>query len=199
MLTDLVALDKAQVWQRGWRSIVGQASKLRWFEPIYVPGLLQTEAYARAVFESGDLLPAEEVTRRLTDRMESQNVLYSDRPPQVVAILDEGVLRRRVGGRKVMADQAAHLGRIATEHPKVTVHIVPNSTEEYPALGGGFVIATLPDGSELGCLGGQVKTHELQESTALERLHAVWEATLGVALPPQDSIRLTREAAESWA
>ncbi|GAB3856421.1 helix-turn-helix transcriptional regulator [Micromonospora andamanensis] len=199
MLTDLVALDKAQVWQRGWRTIVGQASKLRWFEPIYVPGLLQTEAYARAVFESGDLLAAEEVTSRLTDRIESQNVLYGDRPPQIIAILDEGVLRRLVGSRKIMADQATHLARVATEHPKVTVHVVSRSGEEYPALGGGFVVATLRDGGELGCLGGQVKTHELQEAAALDRLHAVWEATLGLALPPQDSIRLIREVAESWA
>ncbi|MBQ1052069.1 helix-turn-helix transcriptional regulator [Micromonospora sp. C51] len=199
MLTDLVALDKAQVWQRGWRAIVEQATKLRWFEPVYVPGLLQTEAYARAVFESGDLLPAEEVTSRLTDRMDSQRVLYGDRPPRLIAILDEGVLRRQVGSPKVMAEQAAHLARIATEHPRVTVHVVSRSREEYPALAGGFVVATLPDGSELGCLGGQVKTHELHEAAALDRLHVVWEATLGLALPPQESVNLTREVAESWA
>jgi hypothetical protein len=56
MLTDLVSLDKAQVWLRGWRAILGQARVLRWFDPLHVPGLFQTEAYARAVFESDETL-----------------------------------------------------------------------------------------------------------------------------------------------
>ena len=118
MSTELVSLDKAQVWLRGWRAILAEARALRWFDPLHVPGLLQTEGYARAIFESDRLLDADEVERRLTDRMDSQQVLYADRPPHLVAVLDESVLRRRVGGRKMMCEQAVHLARLATEHPR---------------------------------------------------------------------------------
>ncbi|MFU8854285.1 Scr1 family TA system antitoxin-like transcriptional regulator [Micromonospora sp. SL1-18] len=61
MLTDLVSLDRAQPWLRGRGAIIAQAKMLRWFEPLYVPGLLQTESYARAVFEAGGLLEPEDV------------------------------------------------------------------------------------------------------------------------------------------
>ncbi|MEU5789269.1 helix-turn-helix transcriptional regulator [Micromonospora purpureochromogenes] len=199
MLTELVALDKAQVWLRGWRAILAEAWALRWFDPLHVPGLLQTEAYARAVFESDPLLDPDEVARRLADRMDSQGVLYAERPPRVVAVLDEAVLRRRVGGRKVMCDQALHLARLATEHPQVRLHVVPCSAEEYPGLNGPFILASLAGEVELAFLGGQIGGQELDRRADLVRLQRTWEATLGVALPPQESIERLRELAESWS
>ena len=199
MLTDLVALDRARVWQLGWRALIEQARAVRWFEPLYVPGLFQTQAYARAVFEAGALLDGPEVERRLTDRLDTHAVLYRDQPPQVIAILDEAALRRQVGDRKVMGEQIAHLVRLVTEHPRVRLHLVPRSAEEYPGLAGGFMLATLPDGMELGCVGGQVRSQEFSESSVLTRMREVWESTLGEALPPLESIELMREVAESWS
>ncbi|MDI5936907.1 DUF5753 domain-containing protein [Micromonospora sp. DH13] len=199
MLAELVTLDKAQVWLRGWRVILGQARALRWFDPLHVPGLFQTEAYARAVFEADDLLDAEEVQRRLDDRMESQAVLYGDCQPLVVAVVDESVLRRRVGSRKIMCDQASHLAWLATEHPGVRVHVVPCTAEENPGLNGPFILATLSDDVELAFLGGQIGGQELDKPEDLRRLQRTWEATLGAALPPQESIDRLREVAESWS
>jgi hypothetical protein len=98
-----------------------------------------------------------------------------------------------------MSDQAAHLARIATEHPRVRLHVVPRSAEEYPALGGSFVVATLPDGTELACLGGQVRTREFSEPAVVLRLQQVWESVLGEALPPRESIELMRKVVESWS
>ncbi|MGC1212529.1 MAG: helix-turn-helix transcriptional regulator [Micromonospora sp.] len=199
MLIELVSLDKAQVWLRGWRMILSEARALRWFDPLHVPGLLQTEAYARSVFESDPLLDTDEVERRLADRMNSQCVLYGDRPPHVVAVMDEMVLRRRVGGREVMCDQALHLTRLATEHPRVRLHVVPRSADEYPGLNGPFILATLADNVELAFLGGQIGGQELDRPADLLRLQRTWEATLGAALPPQQSIERLREVAESWS
>ncbi|SCE85403.1 Helix-turn-helix domain-containing protein [Micromonospora chokoriensis] len=142
MSTELVSLDRAQPWLRGWQAILEQSRTIRWYEHRYVPGLFQTEAYARAVFEAGGLLESEEVDRRLADRMDRQQVPYSERSPHIVAVLDEAVLRRRVGGRKVMRDQALHLAKIGTGHPRVRLHVVPRSAEEYPGLGGQFSLAT---------------------------------------------------------
>ncbi|WP_194821379.1 helix-turn-helix transcriptional regulator [Micromonospora sp. S-DT3-3-22] len=199
MLIQLVALDRAQVWLRGWRAILADAWALRWFDPLHVPGLLQTEAYARAVFESDPMLDPEEVERRLADRMDSQQTLYTERPPRLVAVLDEAVLHRRVGGRKVMCDQALHLARIATEHPQIRLHVVPSSADEYPGLNGPFILASLPGDVELAFLGGQIGGQELDDPADLRRLQRTWEATLGVALPPQESIERLRELSESWS
>ncbi len=199
MLTDLVALDKSQAWIRGWRRILAEARGLRWYEPLHVPGFFQTEAYARAVFEAGDLLDQDEVERRLAERMDLQGCLYADRPIKVVAVLDEAVLRRCVGGRKTMADQCLHLLRIATEHPHVRLHVVPLSAGEYPGLGGPFILTAMPDDIELGVVGGQGRGEELDQPVNLRRLHQVWEVSLGAALPPQESIELLREIAESWS
>ncbi|MFG1881252.1 Scr1 family TA system antitoxin-like transcriptional regulator [Micromonospora sp. NPDC049102] len=199
MSTELVSLDRAQPWLRGWQAILEQARTVRWYEPRYVPGLFQTEAYARAVFEAGSLLEADEVDRRLADRMDRQAVLHGERSPHIVAVLDEAVLRRRAGGRKVMQDQALYLARIATEHPRVRLHVVPRAAEEYPGLGGQFALATLPDGAEVAYLDCQVRGQELDQPGDLARLQRVWEVTLGEALPPQASIDLINEVAESWS
>ncbi len=199
MSTELVSLDRAQPWLRGWQAIFEQARAVRLYEHCYVPGLFQTEAYARAVFEAGGLLAPDEVDRRLTARMERQEMLHSERAPQIVAVLDEAVLRRRVGGRKVMRDQTRHLVGIATAHPRVRLHVVPRSADEYPGLGGPFALAALPDGTELAYLECQVRGQELDQPRDLLRLQRVWEATLGEALPPQASIELMNEVAESWS
>jgi transcriptional regulator with XRE-family HTH domain len=198
MLTELVSLDRAQPWLRGWRAILAGSWALRWFDPLHIPGLLQTEAYARAVFESDPLLDPDEVERRLTDRMDSQAVLYAERPPRLVAVMDEAVLRRRVGGRKVMCDQVLHLARLATEHPHVRIHVVPCSAEEYPGLNGPFILASMAGGGELAFLGGQIGGQELDRPADLMRLQRTWEATLAVALPLPESIERLRELAESW-
>jgi hypothetical protein len=135
-MTELVSLDRARAWLRGWREIERQARLLRWFEPLHVPGLLRTEAYARAVVEAGGLLEPEEVERRLVDRMESQGVLSADEPLRLVAVIDGGSLPRRVGTRKTMCDQVSCLARSATAHPRVRIHVAPRSAEEYPGLNG---------------------------------------------------------------
>ncbi|GIJ07430.1 Scr1 family TA system antitoxin-like transcriptional regulator [Micromonospora andamanensis] len=199
MLTDLVALDKAQVWQRGWRAILAESWALRWFEPLHVPGLLQTEAYARAVFESDPLLDPGEIERRLADRLNSQQVLYAERSPRIAAVLDESVLRRRVGGRKVMREQVLHLVRLAGEHPHLRIQVVPTSAEEYPGLNGPFILASLAGGVEVAFLGGQIGGQELDGAADLMRLQRTWEATLAVAQPPQESIELLKELAETWS
>ncbi|MFI6131046.1 Scr1 family TA system antitoxin-like transcriptional regulator [Micromonospora sp. NPDC051141] len=198
MLTELVSLDRAQPWLRGRGEIVAQSRVLRWYEPLYVPGLLQTEAYARAVFEARGLLEPDDVERRLTERMEGQRILYDERPPRLWVVLDEAALRRQVGTRKTMCDQAVHLARIATEHPRVQLHVVPRSAQEYPGLGGPFLLATLREGTELAFLATQVGGQELDQPTDLSRLQRVWEAILGDGLPPQESIEFVREVAESW-
>ncbi|WP_326756559.1 helix-turn-helix domain-containing protein [Streptomyces hirsutus] len=103
------------------------AATIRTFEIQYVPGLLQTAAYTRAVVERGlPNAPAGEVQRRIELRMRRAELLTRDGAPQLWAVIDESVLLRVLGSAEVMREQLAHLMRMA-ERPNVTLQIVPLS------------------------------------------------------------------------
>ncbi|EFE65224.1 MULTISPECIES: helix-turn-helix domain-containing protein [Streptomyces] len=101
------------------------AATIRTFEIQYVPGLLQTAAYTRAVVERGlPHAPASEVQRRVELRMRRAELLLRAGAPQLWAVIDESILLRVLGGPGVMHEQLAHLVRMA-ERPNVTVQVVP--------------------------------------------------------------------------
>ncbi|MET7574571.1 helix-turn-helix transcriptional regulator [Streptomyces sp. NPDC005492] len=101
------------------------ATAIRTFEIQYIPGLLQTTAYTRAVVERGlPTAPAREVQRRLELRTRRRELLERPEAPQLWAIIDESVLLRVLGGPEVMREQLRHLVEMA-QRPRVTVQIVP--------------------------------------------------------------------------
>ncbi|MDF3147447.1 MULTISPECIES: helix-turn-helix transcriptional regulator [unclassified Streptomyces] len=101
------------------------ATAIRTFEIQYVPGLLQTEAYTRAVVERGlPSAPSREVERRVELRMRRRELLHRPGGPQLWAIVDESVLLRMLGSREVMREQLDHLEEMA-RRPHVTLQIVP--------------------------------------------------------------------------
>ncbi|MFJ8534721.1 helix-turn-helix domain-containing protein [Streptomyces sp. NPDC093591] len=101
------------------------ATAIRTFELQYVPGLLQTEAYAQAVVERGlPSAPGREVQRRVELRMRRRELLHRPDAPQLWAIVDESVLLRMLGSREVMREQLAYLEEMA-RRPHVTLQIVP--------------------------------------------------------------------------
>ncbi|MFC7844117.1 helix-turn-helix domain-containing protein [Streptomyces sp. NPDC001046] len=103
------------------------AATIRTFEIQYVPGLLQTPAYTRAVVERGlPNAPAGEVERRVQLRRDRARLLLRDDAPQLWAIIDESVLLRVLGSTEVMRDQLAHLIEMA-ERSNVTLQVVPLS------------------------------------------------------------------------
>lgn len=113
-LADFIALESEATAVREWGSTV-------------FPGLLQTEAYARHVIGGWSALatlPPQELERRVELRMRRQELLRRAHPLELSVVLDEAVLRRRIGDRKVMRDQLEHLRRM-TERPNVTVQILP--------------------------------------------------------------------------
>ncbi len=124
-----------------------EASLIRCFEPIVVPGLLQTEKYMRALFEGGSPRPpgAEAIERQVELRLQRQlHVLRRDSPPNFVAILDESVIRRAIGGARVMAEQL-HAIAEAAQMPNVTVQITPLAGEVHPGLSGSFALLDFTD------------------------------------------------------
>jgi transcriptional regulator with XRE-family HTH domain len=134
--------------QRGWWSKYGAvsapfatflglesaATKIRIFESFMVHGLLQTKDYAYALTESSNpAMPDAELDRQVQIRLERQERVFGEEPPEIWVVLDEAVLRRQIGGPKVMADQLNHLLRLPK---RVTVQVVPFGNGGYPgALG----------------------------------------------------------------
>jgi len=133
-------------WVEPYFGLEAAASFIREYELQMVPGLLQTEDYARGVIRLGNLLSDEEVDRRTQARVSRQHILSRDNPPRLWAVLDEGALSRIIGGRDVMRAQLRHLIEMC-EHPAVTLQILPFSAGAHRAMGGPFTILryTEPD------------------------------------------------------
>jgi hypothetical protein len=132
--------DVLPSWFETYLGLEGAASLLRQFEVQFVPGLMQTEDYARAVVRLGHTdAPEEELQRRVRLRMKRQERFTEPSGPTLWAVLDEAVLRRPLGGREVMRGQIEHLIEMASM-PNVTLQIVPFGAMEHAAVGGPFTI-----------------------------------------------------------
>jgi transcriptional regulator with XRE-family HTH domain len=128
-------------WFQEWADIEADATVLRSYEPLVVPGLLQTEDYARTILSArpdGNLVGLDE---QVAARLARQAVLDRPNAPQLWCVLDEGVLHRAIGGSKVMRSQLYRLAD-AAEHPKTTIQVI-RSGGAHAGLLGGFVIADL--------------------------------------------------------
>ncbi|SCL33704.1 Helix-turn-helix domain-containing protein [Micromonospora pallida] len=196
-MLNLVRADAAPPWFREWISVEKEATLIRWFEPCLIPGLFQTEAYARAVLRGGGLLRESEVEQRVAARMERQTILSKERSPEVVVVVDEAVLRRRVGEAAVMAEQFEHLLRVI-ELPHVDLHVVPAEIGMHPGLAGPFILAKMPDGGEVLHLDTPLRAQITDRPEDVDSLQRRWESLRGEALPRRASRELVQEVAKSW-
>jgi Domain of unknown function (DUF5753)/Helix-turn-helix domain len=127
-------------WFEAYLGLETAASVIRTFELQFVHGLFQTEAYARAVTLLGHATASqEEIDRRVSLRLKRQDLLTRPEPPQVWSVIDEGALRRPVGGRTVMRAQLSRLIEVA-ELRHVTVQVVPFGRGGHAAAGGSFTV-----------------------------------------------------------
>lgn len=134
-------------WFETYLGLEQASSVIRIYEVQFVPGLLQTQDYARAVIQLSHLLESsEEIERHVALRMARQEVLTQPEAPSLWAVLDEAALRRPLGRREVMHAQLRHLIKM-TELPNITLQVVPFSLGGHAATGGPFTVLrfTEPD------------------------------------------------------
>ncbi|MGI5152801.1 helix-turn-helix domain-containing protein [Plantactinospora sp. CA-294935] len=137
--------DVTPNWFQRYLGLEATATLIRTYEVQFVPGLLQTEQYARAVVRLGHgSAREEEVARRVRLRMDRQQVLSRPDPPMLWAVVDEAALRRPVGGRQVMRDQIEALIGIVTKMPNVKLQVIPLAAGGHAAAGGAFTILRFP-------------------------------------------------------
>lgn len=170
------------------------------FELGMVPGLLQTEDYARAMIQAG---PAEiginEVEARVEVRLTRQKGLYQDPPLRLVAIMDEAALHRRVGGLKVMREQMQHLLDLVEDRPRVTMQVIPFDRGAHPSMTGGFVILQFPepDDPDAVYVENAAGGLWLEKSTEVADHHIGFQHLLGLAVSARDTIDLIATMARS--
>jgi transcriptional regulator with XRE-family HTH domain len=137
--------DTMQPQMATYIGLESAASEIRIYEVSLIPGLLQTEDYARAVIRAGMVnSPAEDIERRVALLMARQPAVVRDDPPKVWAVLDEAALRRRVGGSGLMRLQLEHLLAQAAL-PNVAVQVIPFAGGAHPAMGRPFIILVFPE------------------------------------------------------
>lgn len=170
-------------WFREWVDEERRASVLRAFELALIPGLLQIEEYARALF------PGDE--EAVTQRMKRQEILHKDDAPTFHVVLDEAVLHHGRGGPEVIRKQLEHL--IASVGPRLTLQVVRSDVN--PRSTGAFAIATV-DGAEVGYVETAIRGIVTGSREDVAELTAAWEAIRTYALSQQESLQLIREVIE---
>ncbi|MBO3680887.1 helix-turn-helix transcriptional regulator [Streptomyces sp. NEAU-YJ-81] len=136
--------DVLPEWFNTFVSLEVEANLIRAYEPHYIPGLLQSEDYARAVLRAGmPHAPESEIERNVALRMERQALLTRDNPPMLWVVMDETVVRRPIGGSETMRAQIARLIEEA-EAPHIRLQIMPFDAGPHPAMYGPFHIFRFP-------------------------------------------------------
>ncbi|MFV2115287.1 helix-turn-helix domain-containing protein [Micromonospora sp. LOL_025] len=132
-------------WFQSYLGLEAAAALIRSYEVQFVPGLLQTREYARAVvlLGHGRAAPAE-IERRVALRMQRQRLLHRENPPQLWAVVDEAALRRPIGGPRVMREQVAALIE-TTKSPNIRLQVIPFAAGGHAAAGGAFTILRFGD------------------------------------------------------
>ncbi|MEU4084899.1 helix-turn-helix domain-containing protein [Streptomyces aureus] len=137
--------DVLPSWFPTYVGLEGAAHLIRVYEVQFVHGLLQTEAYARAVVRRGMRgASAADVDRRVALRLERQKYLVSANAPEFHIVLDEAALRRPYGDREVMREQLQHLIEVS-ERPNVRLQVMPFSFGGHSGESGSFTILSFPE------------------------------------------------------
>lgn len=142
-------VDLIPAWAERYMDLEREALALSWFENQVLPGLLQTESYARAVFRTDvPALGEEEISKRVSMRMDRIEILHRPEPPTASFIISEAVLMDRLGGERVYLDTLRRL-RECTEVPGITVQVMPLGRHTHAGLSGPFILLETPEHQRL--------------------------------------------------
>ncbi|MEU8585723.1 helix-turn-helix transcriptional regulator [Streptomyces sp. NPDC048664] len=166
------------------------AIALSWYDALVIPGILQTEAYARAVLRNR--VPAydeDEVTAKTAARLERQEILFRKTPPTLSFVVWEPVLSLRIGGPEVQGEQLRHLRTVA-ELPAVTLQFLPLDSPDHAGLNGPFTLLETPDHQHLAYAETQRGSQWISDADEVSILARKYAMLRTQALTPQRSMGL---------
>lgn len=209
-LLDIAKTADGQGWLRAYHaelpeeyaayiSFEAEARSVRNYESLFIPGLLQTEDYARAVI-SGTLPMATttEVEQRVRARIERQELLSSEKPLRLWAIVDEAAIRRMVGGVSVMRTQLEHLVTAAGQ-PNITLQVITFEVGAHPGMPGSFVYMEFkgPSDPELVYVDSLAGDLFLEAEADLRRYASMFDHLRAIALSPAQTTGMISTVIES--
>jgi hypothetical protein len=182
-------------WYIGYEA---EASRIQDFQTTFVPGLLQTAAYARALMVAVPIQrSAEQLDNEVAARMYRQRRLTSEENPlELVAVVEESVLYRPVGGPEVMREQLQHMAALA-ELDLVTLQVLPTAIGAHAALASGFIILNFGelDEPDMAYVEHSLGALNLDKKDDVARARLTFERVLSDALDPAESLALIRRLA----
>jgi transcriptional regulator with XRE-family HTH domain len=182
-------------WFAGWIEAERRATSLSWWEPLLVPGLLQTADYARAILAAGPDTSEDELDELVSARLERQAIFDRPRPPTLWAMVDESVLHRLIGSTKIMHEQLLHLVDMSCRQ-SITIQVVPAGIGAHAGLLGGFAIATASSGPGTVYMESPDQGQTTELPTVVEKLTLTFGTLRADALPRGASRDLIRKVAE---
>lgn len=185
-------------WFRGWLDVEREAHTLHTWEPLVVPGLLQTEEYARAVLRGEPGITDEQVEKAVEARLERQGILSGPKPPMLWVVLDEVVFQRPVGGEDVMRHQLERLLDSA-ESSRIGIQVVPLALGSTKGTSGAFAIAQTQGRPDTVYIESAINGHVTDRPENVEAIRARYDTIRAEADPRHASIELIRKAAKSWS
>jgi transcriptional regulator with XRE-family HTH domain len=183
------------VWFHRWVDIEEAAHTLKTWQPLLVPGLLQTESYARAIISQRPDLTSEQIDTIVAARLQRQEILVREKPPLFIVLLDEGILYRQVGTKEIMRKQLLALIE-AAQRPRITIHVVPIEAQALLGLGGAFVIASLSGESDYVYVDGISEGYVTDRDCDVEVVANMYESIRSLALPMPASLDLIAKVVE---
>jgi transcriptional regulator with XRE-family HTH domain len=176
-----------------------EAAEILKFEALSVPGLLQTEDYARSMMLDGFTeITESEIERRIEVRMARQSILTGERPPRLWVIIDEAVLRRCVGGHTVMREQLNQMIEVA-KLPKVTIQVIPFGSGAHPGTAGSFAIIRFAEATDpipyIETIAGDLY---LERQSEVETCTLSWSFLTAKAISPQQSLAMIADVAKEY-
>ncbi|GAA0914319.1 helix-turn-helix transcriptional regulator [Nonomuraea longicatena] len=192
--------DVLPSWFQAYVGLEEAAMRIRTYEVQFVPGLLQTKEYARAVVTAGSAgISGDEIARRVDLRLERQRVL--DRPdgPFFWAVIDEAALRRPIGGAEVMRAQLEHLID-QMRQPNITVQVMPFDFGGHSAEGGAFSVLRFPDRElpDVVYVEQLASALYLDKREDVDRYTEVMERLCAVSTTPDETVELLRAIAAEF-
>ncbi|MFI6504606.1 Scr1 family TA system antitoxin-like transcriptional regulator [Nonomuraea typhae] len=194
-LWPLVRQAAYPAWFRPWLEIEQSARTLQTWQPLLVPGLLQTEEYARQVLLREPAATAEQAEEAAAARMTRKAILHRPDPPMYWAVLDEWVLHRPVGSPETMRGQVRALLETA-DLPNVSVQVVPKESPAIAGLTGAFVIAKIPGEPDLVYVESAGEGYVSDRPPDVESIVRRYDVIRSLALPVHTSQHLLSKVEE---
>ncbi|MEV8566581.1 Scr1 family TA system antitoxin-like transcriptional regulator [Streptomyces sp. NPDC051322] len=186
-------------WARKFVAYEAGATKMLKYMAHAVPGLLQTEGYARALLRISrprDTDP--EIEALVSARMERQAILGGRVPPLLWCILDEAVIRRPVGGRAGSREQLEHLLRMART-PHVVLQVLPFDQGEHPVMGGSLTLLSFERGPDVAYTESSHSGELIESAETVAEYALAYDLLQAKALPPDASLTVIRSAMEEYS